>query len=139
NRVFATSRFAIDRLLARPYDSDVPFGASGDRVWATSPQGWAFREGVQLVYLTNLNLFDVVVQAGDENYQVEKAEYFPSHVHLIGAPGNLITASASFTFTIDRVENPLTKPIKPEKRWTCWSSGRREDWYAVDFGKPRRL
>ena len=39
HRVFATSRKSLDTVLARPYDSDVPFGASGDRVWATSPQG----------------------------------------------------------------------------------------------------
>src|SRR5689334_22959393 len=46
HRVFASSKADVDKVLARPYDSDVPFGSSGDRLWATSPQGWAFREGV---------------------------------------------------------------------------------------------
>lgn len=59
HRVFATSRFDIDNILARPYDREVPFGASGDRVWATSPQGWGFGGGVNLNYLTNLHLFDL--------------------------------------------------------------------------------
>lgn len=139
HRVFAGSRFRIDKILARPYDSDVPFGATGDRVWATSPQGWAFRDGVHLIYITNLDAFDLVVQGGGVNYVVDKAEYYPSHVHMVGAPGTAMTASASFTFTIDKVDNPLSKPFKPEKRWTCWSSGHREDWYAVDLGRPHRL
>src|SRR5579885_661431 len=84
HRVFAGSRKNIDGTLARPYDSDVPFGASGDRVWATSPQGWAFHEGVQLMYLTNLDVFDLVVMGGGKNYLIDKAEYTPSHVHMIG-------------------------------------------------------
>ena len=50
-----------------------------------------------------------------------------------------MTASASFTFATDNVENPLSEPFEPGKRWTCWSSGRREDWYAIDFGVPRTL
>ena len=50
-----------------------------------------------------------------------------------------MTASASFTFALDNVENPLTEPFEPRKRWTCWSSGKREDWYAIDFGTPRTL
>src|SRR5579871_4788701 len=141
HRVFADSRKDIDRTLARPYDSDVPFGASGDRVWATSPQGWAFQEGVQLVYLTNLDAFDLIVIGGGKPYVVDKAEYTPSHVHMIGAPGSgqTLAASASFTFTIDKVDGPLTRPFKPEKRWTCWSSGHREDWYQVNFGRLRPL
>jgi hypothetical protein len=142
HRVFATSRFSIDRILARPYDSDVPFGASGDRVWATSPQGWAFHDSVQLIYTTNLNAFDLVIQGAGQNYLVARADYNPSHVHMIGAPGvgsALWKASASFTYTTDKVENPLSRPFRPEKRWTCWSSGRREDTFTVDFGKPRLL
>ena len=139
HRVFARSRFGIDSLLARPYDSDVPFGASGNRVWATSPQGWGFNEGVQLLYLTNTNAFDIIVVSGDQNYLVDKADYMPSHVHMIGAPGNQMTAAASFTFTTDKVDAPLTRPFKPEKRWTSWSSGHREDNYTVHFGKLRSL
>jgi hypothetical protein len=139
HRVFASSRFAVDQILARPYDSDVPFGASGDRVWAASPQDWAFHDGVQLIYTTNLNAFDLIVQGAGQNYIVDRADYMPSHVHMIGAPGNALTAAASFTYVTDRPENPLTRPFKPEKRWTCWSSGHREDTYTVDFGKPRLL
>ena len=52
--VFAASRFSIDEILSRPFDRDVPMGCTGDRVWASSPQGWAFRDDVQWLYLTNL-------------------------------------------------------------------------------------
>ncbi len=139
HRVFAGSRFSMDAILARPYDGDVPFGATGERVWATSPQGWGFRDGVHLLYITNLNAFDLTVMGGGQRYVVSRAYYAPSHVHMVGGPGVLATASASFTYATDSPDNPLTPPFKPEKRWTCWSSGRREDWYAVDFGKPRAL
>lgn len=140
HRVFAGSRFSIDRELARPYDNEVPFGAAGDRVWATSPQGWAFRDGVQLLYLTNLNGFDVTVRGGGARYSVGAARYTPSHVRMSGTPhGSEMAASASFTYVTDRLENPLSRPFKPEKRWTSWSSGRRDDWYAVDFGRARVL
>src|SRR5690348_9603483 len=53
HRVFASSKFSVDRILAHPYDSDVPFGSSGDTIWATSPQGWGFREGVNYLYYSN--------------------------------------------------------------------------------------
>ncbi len=139
HRVFTSTALAIDSILQRPYGPDVPFGASGDRLWATSPQGWGFTEGVQLLYLTNSSLFDPVIYTGGVRYQVEKATYTPSHVHMVGAPGEGPAASASFTYVTDRVENPLSRPFKPEKRWTCWSSGRRDDWYAVDFGRPRLI
>ena len=46
HRVFAASRFSMDEILTRPYDPDVPMGCVGDRVWASSPQGWAFRDDV---------------------------------------------------------------------------------------------
>ncbi len=50
-----------------------------------------------------------------------------------------MTASASFTYALDKVENPLSEPFEPRKRWTCWSSGHREDSYTLDFGAPRTL
>ncbi|HLJ55492.1 MAG TPA: hypothetical protein VKT77_10675, partial [Chthonomonadaceae bacterium] len=139
HRLFASTRIPVDRMLARPYDSEVPFGASGDTLWATSPQGWAFREGVNYLYYTNSNVFDLAVTAGGVPYDVGKAWYTPSHVHMAGAPdyGGHMSASASFTYTIDGEDRPLTKPFRREKRWTCWSSGRREDWYAVRLGGPR--
>ncbi|HLH80037.1 MAG TPA: hypothetical protein VKV29_07115 [Chthonomonas sp.] len=139
HRVFPASRFSIDRILARPYDSTVPFGASGDRVWATSPQGWAFRDGVQLLYITNLDAFDLDIAADGQSYIVQKATYAPSHVHMVGAPGTLLKATASFTYVIDNAQNPLTPPFVPEKRWTCWSSGHRVDTYTVALGGSRKL
>ncbi|HEV2473836.1 MAG TPA: hypothetical protein VGS41_14265, partial [Chthonomonadales bacterium] len=139
HQVFPKLRMDVDHVLSRPYDRNVPFGSSGDRVWATSPQGWAFQDGVNLIYVTNLSAFDLTVIAGGVNYTVARAEYMPSHVHCIGAPGSTETAAASFTYTTDNAQNPLTTPFKPEKRWTCWSSGHRTDWYRVNLSRPRVL
>lgn len=139
HRIFVQSRFSMDKLLTRPYDSEVPFGSSGNRIWATSPQGWGFREGVQILYVTNRNVFDPRIRSNGVRYVVQRADYYPSHIHMVGGPRTGLSATASFTYKTDRVENPLTKPFKPEKRWTCWSSQSRTDWYAVDFGRPHQL
>lgn len=139
HRVFAHSRFSVDSLLARPYDSNVPFGSTGDRIWATSPQGWAFQDGVHLLYITNLDAFDLNISANGEPYIVQQAEYTPSHIHMVGRVGWTMKATASFTFTTDNPQNPLTPPYMPEKRWTCWSSGNRVDTYTVDFLRPRTI
>ena len=40
HRIFESNRVKVDKILARPYDAEVPFGSSGDILWATSPQGW---------------------------------------------------------------------------------------------------
>ncbi len=133
HRVFASSRFSMDDVLTRSYDPDVPMGCVGDRVWASSPQGWAFRDDVHWLYLTNLKAFDIEIRDEHGLLQPAKATYFPSHVHMEGAT-RAVVASASFTFTTDNAQNPLTKPFRQEKRWTCWSSGKRDDWYAVDLG-----
>ena len=114
-------------------------GCVGDRVWASSPQGWAFRDDVHWLYLTNLNAFDLEVRDEHGLLVPDRATYYPSHIHYEGVVRKAMTASASFTFALDNVENPLTEPFEPRKRWTCWSSGRREDWYAIDFGTPRTL
>lgn len=130
----------VDRVLARPYNRETPFASSGDRVWATSPQGWAFREGVNWLYYSNSSAFDVRVFSGDQEVSVGKAVSMPSHAKLEGSSaGPALTASASFTYSMDDVQSPLEKPFSPAKRWTCWSSGNREDWYVVRLGGLRRL
>jgi hypothetical protein len=137
-RVFPASKFDIDQILKRPYTPEVPFGTSGDRLWASSPQGWAFRNDVHFLYLTNLNAYDLNVLDRHGLYGPSGAVYYPSHVHLEGLKREQV-ATASFTYVTDNVLNPLTKPFVPGKRWTCWSSGRRRDWYAVDYGPARKL
>ncbi len=117
----------------------VPMGCTGDRLWASSPQGWAFRDDVQWLYLTNLKAFDLELRDEHGLLKPAKATYFPSHIHYDGAVRQEMKASASFTFALDRVENPLSAPFQPEKRWTCWSSGNRSDWFEVDFGMPREI
>ncbi len=137
-RVFADSRFSMDQILERPYGPDVPMGCTGDRLWATSPQGWAFGDDVHWVYLTGLHALDLEIRDSQGLLLPEKATYHPSHVHMAGAK-RAVLGSASFTFRLDNPQNPLIQPFNPEKRWTCWSSGNREDWYAVDFGAPRSI
>ncbi len=135
----ASSRFSIDDILARPYNRDVPMGCTGDRVWASSPQGWAFGDDVHWLYLTNLKAFDLEIRDDHGPLQPRSATYSPSHIHYVGTVRQEMTASASFTYAIDRVENPLAQPFVPEKRWTCWSSGNRRDWFEVQLGAPRAL
>ena len=127
------------KILSRPFDRDVPMGCTGDRVWASSPQGWAFRDDVHWLYLTNLRAFDLEIRDEHGLLEPAKATYFPSHIHYEGAAREEMKAAASFTFALDRVENPLSAPFVPEKRWTCWSSGNRSDWFEVDFGVPRKI
>ena len=136
HRVFPASKYVIDEILTRPYGPEVPFGAVGDRLWASSPQGWGFGADVQWVYLTNLRPLDVQVRDAHGPLRPASATYYPSHVHLEGAERTAVP-SASFTFRTDSIDAPLSKPFEPENRWTCWSSGDREDWYAVDYGAPR--
>jgi hypothetical protein len=138
-RAFASSRFSIDETLARPFDRDVPMGCTGARVWASSPQGWAFRDDVHWLDLTGFDAFDLEIR--DEHGLLEPADatYHPSHIHFGGARRKAITASASFTFALDNVDNPLVVPFEPRKRWTCWSSGARHDWYAIDLAIPRKV
>ncbi len=138
HRVFGASRAAIDEILARPYDADVPFGSTGDRLWASSPQGWAFGDDVHWVSLSHLGPLDLEVADDLGPLDPAKATSHPSHVLLEGTKRSL-RASASSTFATDNVRNPLARPFRPGKRWTCWSSGRREDWYAVDFGATRTI
>jgi hypothetical protein len=80
----------VDRILARPYDAEVPFGASGERVWAISPQGWGFRDGVHLLSLPLQQVFDVHINSQGVQYEVAQAEYRPSHVRMRGAPATAL-------------------------------------------------
>jgi hypothetical protein len=139
HRTFAASKFAIDEILARPFDRDVPMGCTGARLWASSPRGWAFGDDVHWLDLAGFDGFELEVS--DERGLLEPAEatYYPSHIHYGGARRKWITASASFTFALDNVNNPLEQPFEPRKRWTCWSSGTRHDWYAIDLGIPRTV
>ena len=74
----------IDEILTRPFDRDVPIGCTGGRVWATSPQGWAFRDDVHWLYLTNLNAFDIEIRDEHGLLEPATATYYPSHIHYEG-------------------------------------------------------
>ena len=138
HRVFASSTFPMDEILKRPYGPEVPFGAVGSRLWASSPQGWGFGGDVQWVYLMNLRPLDVRVRDAIGPLRPASATYYPSHVHSEGAERSAV-ASASFTFRTDRLEGPADPAVPPGRPRTAWSSGNREDWYAVDYGGPRTL
>ena len=115
-----------------------PMGCTGDRVWASSPQGWAFRDDVHWLFLTNLNAFDIEIHDEHGLLAPATATYYPSHIHYEGVHRKDMTASASFTYARDKVENPLTEPFEPRKRWTCWS-GETAARFAVAFATPRTL
>ncbi len=59
-------------------------GCTGDRVWASSPQGWAFRDDVQWLYLTNLHAFDLELRDEHGLLQPAKATYLPQPHPLRG-------------------------------------------------------
>ena len=129
----------VDPLLARPYSPQVPFGSTGSRLWATAPQGWGFPNQAQFIYITNLNAYDLRVKVGDQSVWPGAAVSYPSHVHITGdtSGAGIATGSASFTFSTDNVQAPLQKTFDPSNRWTCWSSGHREDWYQASFPTAR--
>ncbi len=129
----------MDEILTRPYDTETPMGCVGPRLWATSPQGWGFRNDVHWIFLTNFHAFEIEVNDEHGRLEPERATYFPSHIHMEGAKRMGAVASASFTFSPDNAQSPLGRPFLPEKRWTCWSSGKREDWYEVEFGSSKLL
>ncbi len=137
-RVLPGSRFDIDAILERPYTPEVPFGGVGARLWATSPQGWAFPEGVHWLALTDIPALELEVADAHSRLRPTLATSTPSHVHLEGAERTL-TATASSGHRAEDLQAPLTPPFQPEKRWTSGASGRRKDWYAVSFGAPRTL
>ncbi len=86
-RVLAASRRSIDESLTRPYDREVPMGCVGGRVWASSPQGWAFADDVHWLDLTNLGAFDIQVRDEDGLLVPDRATYYPSHIHYEGVRG----------------------------------------------------
>lgn len=79
--------FRLDDVLRRPYTPTTPFGASGDCLWATSPQGWGFRDGVHWVHKTGdsgLTPFSLTLYADGIEVTPGDAVYRPSHVTLHG-------------------------------------------------------
>src|ERR1017187_2753310 len=115
-RVFAASKFSVDEILARPFDRDVPMGCTGDRVWASSPQDWAFRDDVHWLLLTNLKAFALELRDEHGLRGPGNPPSFPSHIHSEGSVRGDMKATAPFPFALDRVENPFTTPFFPEKR-----------------------
>lgn len=77
--------YRLDDLLRRPYTPLTPFGSGGNCVWATSPQGWGFREGVHWVHKTGqsgLAPFTLTIWADGANVEPGDAVYRPSHTTL---------------------------------------------------------
>lgn len=82
--ILSPDDYNIDEILKRPYNSEVPFGSTGKYLWATSPQGWGFPEGVHFYLLTNIKAYDLYIALGNERVKVKNAEYYPSHVLMEG-------------------------------------------------------
>lgn len=88
--------YNIDEILKRPYNSEVPFGSIGKYLWATSPQGWGFPEGVHFYLLTNIKAYDLYVTVGNERVKVKNAEYYPSHVFMEGEISGVSVKGSKF-------------------------------------------
>jgi len=138
HRVFATSKFSIDHELTRPYTPEVPFGSTGDRLWATSPQGWAFGHDVHWVFLSNLKAIDLEIADDHGILLPAEATYYPSHVAMKGTkrstaetPASPLEVNADKFITRDdrlvsmvRIKNPTEKPITVRVFPICnWTGG----------------
>jgi hypothetical protein len=84
--------YRLDEVLRRPYTPQTPFGASGDCLWAASPQGWGFRNGVRWVHPTGdaagLSPFTIRLFADEDEVHPGDAVYRPSHVTLNALHGD---------------------------------------------------
>lgn len=92
--------YRLDDILRRPYTTTTPFGASGDCVWATSPQNWGFRQGVHWVHKTypeGLSPFSLRLRVDGTEIEPGDAVYRPSHVTLNG-----VDAASGFQITEDK-------------------------------------
>jgi hypothetical protein len=91
----------VDATLGRAYDADVPFGSSGDRIWATSPQGFGFDDGIHFLYRDDFVPFRLRIEGSTPG----KAWSEPSHVHVDGAreASDGIAVSTDKFLTIDDV------------------------------------
>ena len=87
-------------------------GCTGDRVWASSPQGWAFRDDVHWLYLTNLNAFDIEVSDEHGLLAPARATYYPSHIHYEGVDRKEMTASASFTYRAGQGRESVDRAVR---------------------------
>ncbi|HKE00661.1 MAG TPA: hypothetical protein VKE69_06605 [Planctomycetota bacterium] len=90
----------IDETLGRPYDATTPFGSSGDRLWATSPQGFGFDEGIHFLYRTDFVPYRLRIEGRTPG----KAWSSVSHVHVDAAPdASGLEVSTDKFLTIDDV------------------------------------
>ena len=143
SRVFPTSRYAIDEILARPFRSRRADGLHGRPRLGHQPSGLGVSRRRPL---DRLDASHGVRPRDPRRARPAAAQrtatYYPSHIHYEGTVRKEMTASASFTFALDSVENPLSRPFEPNKRWTCWSSGRTTGLVRDRFGNaahPRRF
>ncbi len=102
--------YRLDDLLRRPYTKDTPFGSSGDCVWATSPQGWGFSNGVQYIHAgKEIAPFAFRIFADEAEILWQDALYRPSHVslHALDAPSGLQITEDKFITQNDVVVSVL--------------------------------
>ena len=79
--------YRLDAILQRPYTPSTPFGASGNCLWAASPQGWGWSEGVHWLHPTKTGGYgpiQLAIEADGLPVEPSDALYRPSHVTLHG-------------------------------------------------------
>lgn len=114
NVILNPNDFNIDEILKRPYNSEVPFGSTGKYLWATSPQGWGFPEGVHFYLLTNIKAYDLYIVVGNERVKIKNAIYYPSHVEMEGDFSGIYVRGSKF-ITSDDILVSLLK-VKNESK-----------------------
>ena len=126
--------------LSCPFDGNVPLGCTGDRVWASSPQGWAFRDDVQWLYLTGFARVRPRDSRRGRAAAAGQGNLFPESCALRGRrTGGDKGCGVVHVRTRSRRKPAVVAVRAREARRTCWSSGKRGDWYEVDLGMPRKI
>ncbi len=94
----------VDALVVRPYAEHVPMACTGERLWATHPEGWGFPADTVNYYLvTGIGLgYDVSVQAGPQEIIAAHGASYPSRVELLGG-GRGIEVKGTKWITADDV------------------------------------
>lgn len=99
-RILDPRQYRMDDLLRRSYTPTTPFGSTGNCLWATSPQGWGFREGVHWVHKTQeggIGPLTLAIRADGVEVVPADALYRPSYVTL-----NALDAESGLQVTEDK-------------------------------------
>lgn len=135
--------YADGQQTALPSDLAVEYWTGS--AWAGVDNPWA--KNTRLVPGRNTISFNTVrsrkvrvIFHNEDGAAPELRELETGNSNLVWTPPNSdlqVTPSASYTFPGDTVWGPLDGSYADSPRWTAWNSRNPEDWYAVEFSRPK--